>query len=292
MSYRNPEQLTSLLDSPSTTEQLAADFQNALHQGMHGICFSPYGPEQKPGEPIRPTQIRERLEIVRPHTQWIRSFSCTEGNELIPQIAKEMGFQTLVGAWLGKEPAINRTEIENLIQIANEGHADIVAVGNEVLYRKDFEEIELLDYIRQVKSALTDTPVGYVDAYYHFEKHPALTEACDVILANCYPFWEGCDIDYSLLYMKEMYRRAQKAANGKKVLITESGWPSAGTPFGSAVPSVEHAMRYFINAQEWARQEEIELFYFSSFDEAWKIDAEGDVGAYWGIWDTHGNQKF
>jgi exo-beta-1,3-glucanase (GH17 family) len=92
--------------------------------------------------------------------------------------------------------------------------------------------------------------------------------------------------------MKEMYRRAQKAANGKKVLITESGWPSAGTPFGSAVPSVEHAMRYFINAQEWARQEEIELFYFSSFNEAWKIDAEGDVGAYWGIWDTHGNQKF
>ena len=24
---------------------------------------------------------------------------------------------------------------------------------------------------------------------------------------------------------------------------------------------------------------------FSSFDEAWKVGAEGDVGAFWGLWD-------
>jgi exo-beta-1,3-glucanase (GH17 family) len=32
--------------------------------------------------------------------------------------------------------------------------------------------------------------------------------------------------------------------------------------------------------------------YFSSFDEAWKIDSEGDVGAYWGIWDKDGKLKY
>ena len=26
------------------------------------------------------------------------------------------------------------------------------------------------------------------------------------------------------------------------------------------------------------------MFYFSSFDESWKVEAEGDVGAYWGLW--------
>ena len=31
--------------------------------------------------------------------------------------------------------------------------------------------------------------------------------------------------------------------------------------------------------------ENIEMFYFSSFDESWKVGSEGDVGAFWGLWD-------
>ena len=34
------------------------------------------------------------------------------------------------------------------------------------------------------------------------------------------------------------------------------------------------------------------MFYFSSFDEDWKIADEGDVGAYWGILDKDGNHKY
>ena len=160
------------------------------------------------------------------------------------------------------------------------------------MYREDLEESQLTDYIARVKAALPDTPIGYVDAYYEFEKRPAITDLCDVILANCYPYWERCDIDYSLLYMKEMYRSAVKAAGGKKVIITESGWPSDGTPLDKAIPSDTNAMTYFINAQEWASEENIDLFYFSAFDEKWKDADEGDVGPHWGIWDTHGNLKY
>ena len=41
-----------------------------------------------------------------------------------------------------------------------------------------------------------------------------------------------------------------------------------------------------------AEEEGIEIFYFSSFDETWKVDKEGDVGAYWGLWDKDGNLKY
>jgi glucan 1,3-beta-glucosidase len=58
------------------------------------------------------------------------------------------------------------------------------------------------------------------------------------------------------------------------------------------VPSVEGAMRYFIDIAEWTQREGIELFYFSAFDEVWKVGAEGDVGACWGLWDKHGQAKF
>ena len=89
-----------------------------------------------------------------------------------------------------------------------------------------------------------------------------------------------------------MYHRAKKVANGKKVIITETGWPSSGSATGETVPSYENAMQYFINTYVWAEQEDIEIFYFSSFDEEWKAGDEGDVGAYWGLWDKDGNFKY
>ena len=257
------------------------------------MCSSPYEEGQQPGDTLTEEQIRRRLKIIQPYTKWIRSFSCTEGNELIPKIARELGIKTFVGAWLGNDAEINKKEIAGLIKLANEGYVDIAAVGNEVMYRQDLSEEELLSFINEVKEKITtDVPVGYVDAYYEFEDRPAISDACDIILANCYPFWEGCHQDYSLLYMKDMYRRAQRAGKGKKVIITETGWPNQGSSLAGAVPSKENAMKYFINAQLWSKEEDIDLFYFSSFDESWKVGSEGDVGSYWGIWDKDEKLKF
>lgn len=278
--------------SGKTEDELVSLYNQLLNSGMHGLCFSPYMEDQEPGTEISEEQIRRRIEIIKPHTKWVRSFSCTEGNELIPKIAKENGMKTMVGAWLGKYKSINEQEITNLIEVAKAGHADIVAVGNEVLYREDLTEDELLDYIYRVKKALPGIPVGYVDAYYEFGNRPRLTTACDVILANCYPFWEGCSLDHSYLYMKDMYNRALKAGNGKKVIVTETGWPNVGEKFHGAKPSKVNALKYFINTQMWSKEEDIDIFYFSSFDEAWKTSDEGDVGAYWGIWDKDENLKF
>ena len=85
--------------------------------------------------------------------------------------------------------------------------------------------------------------------------------------------------------MKEMYNQAVRAANGKKVIISETGWPTMGASFEGSHPSFHNAVKYFINTQQWSAADNIEIFYFSSFDESWKVGAEGDVGAYWGIWD-------
>lgn len=273
-------------------EELQSLFKQTLEGGMHGLCYSAYEEGQQPGDILTVEQIRRRMAVIAPYTKWIRSFSCIEGNELVPQVAREFGIKTLVGAWLGKDKDLNEQEIAGLIQLAKAGHVDIAAVGNEVLYRKDLSEEELLGYIQRVKTAIPETTVGYVDAYYEFTDCPKISEACDVILSNCYPFWEGCQIDYSLVYMKQMYQQAMLAAKGKKVIITETGWPSQGKNFEDAEPSMENAIKYFLNTQQWSREENIEIFYFSSFDESWKVGAEGDVGAYWGLWDMHQNLKF
>jgi len=272
--------------------QLHRYFNAYLKQGMHGIGFSAYEEGQKPGDELSLEQVQRRMAILKPSIKWVRSFSCLQGNELIPTVAKQMGIKTLVGAWLGDDLEKNEEEVEGLIKLAKEGYVDIAAVGNEVMYRKDLTEEQLLGYIQRVKDAVPGVPVGYVDAYYEFEDRPAITEICDVILANCYPFWEGCAIEYSLLYMKDMFRRTQKVAAGKKVIITETGWPNQGETFHGAEPSQENAIRYFLNTQQWGQADNIDIFYFSSFDESWKVGAEGDVGAFWGLWDKDEQLKY
>ena len=294
MSYREEKHfaLASLDYANKDIKEMKSLYREILSQGVHGLCFSPYSEGQQPGSQLSEKQIRKRIEIIKPYTKWIRSFSCTEGNEFIPIIAKEYGIKTLVGAWLGNDKKVNENEIKGLIDLSNKGYVDIAAVGNEVMYRGDLTEEELIEQILKVKAKVKNTLVGYVDAYYEFSDRPAITDVCDIILANCYPFWEGCDQDYALLYMKDMYHRAQKAGLGKKVIITETGWPNKGSNLEGAHPSEENAIKYFINAQRWSREDDVEMFYFSSFDESWKVDSEGDVGAYWGIWDKNEKLKY
>lgn len=266
-------------------------YLKSLKDGLYGLCFSPYAEGQKVGDILSKNQIEKRMAVIAPHTQWIRSFSCTQGNEIIPRVAHEKGLKTMVGAWISGNKEQNEKELNALIKLANQGFVDIAVVGNEVLLRNELNEQELLAYINKVKQALPNVTVGYVDAYFQFYELPNLVEACDVILANCYPFWEGCNIDKASVYLKKMYKITEKAAKGKPVIITETGWPSEGQNIGDARPSSTNAMKYFININTWANKDEIKLFYFSSFDESWKVHHEGDVGQRWGIWDKNEKLK-
>ncbi len=288
--------LLSDAENVSAFNNLDARLDVLLSDKMHGISFSAYREGQKPGDELSREQIAQRMAIIAPYFNWVRSFSTTQGNERIPAVAKDMGLKTLVGAWLGTDADKNRQEVDNLIELAHQGAVDVAAVGNEVLYREDLSEGELLDFMAEVRKRLpAEIPMGYVDAYYEFEDRPKVTAACDVLLTNCYPFWEGCAHPYAILYMQDMYRRVQRVANGKRVIISETGWPSAGGNFYGAESSPQGAYLYFLKAMEWAASEQIEMFYFSSFDESWKVAGEageGDVGAHWGLWDKSERFKY
>lgn len=278
--------------SSLTHSEIKKQFNNSFNQGLHGLCFGAYAKGQNIGDQLSQDQITRRIEIIASHTKWVRSFSCSEGHEYIPIAAKNKGLKTMVGAWISGDKMKNEVELQNLIKLGKNGHIDIAVVGNEVLLRNELSEAELLDYIYQIKKALPGVMVGYVDAYYQFHDHTKVADACDVILANCYPFWEGYSVDTATAYLEQMYEVAKKAANGKQVIITETGWPNAGENFNQAKPSQENSMQYFVNSQSWARTKSIDLFYFSSFDESWKVNEEGNVGDHWGLWDQNETLKY
>ncbi len=279
------------LNTKSETE-LKALYSEILNNGLHGLCFSPYVENQKAGDILSVDQIRRRLDIIAPHTNWIRSFSCTEGNELIPEIAHQKGLKTVVGAWISNDKARNEKEIEALIKLAKSGLVDIAAVGNEVLHRNEISEQELIGYIKRVKEAVPNISVSYVDAYYQFLDKPNLISSCDLLLVNFYPFWEGANVDFTTSYLQNMMEVTKNVAQGKKIIISETGWPSKGETVEEAIPSEINAMKYFVSSQKWAKNNNIELFHFSSFDESWKALQEGTVGTAWGIWDKNEKLKF
>ena len=96
-------------------------FSNTLSNGLHGLCFSPYLEGQNIGDQLSQSQISKRMEVIAPYTKWVRSFSCTEGNQHTPKIAKAKGLKTMVGAWIGDDKNQNEKEIIALIKLVKSG---------------------------------------------------------------------------------------------------------------------------------------------------------------------------
>ena len=153
MSLRD-EKIKSLLGTnldDLSEEELKELCNKILTSKINGICFSLYEGTQQPGDIVSDDQIIRRLQILKPYTSSIRTFSSLDEHARIVQIAKDMGFQTLVGAWLSDDMQSNDKEIEGLIKLANNNLVDVAAVGNEVIYRKELEENQLISYINYVK---------------------------------------------------------------------------------------------------------------------------------------------
>ncbi|GCL62502.1 MFS transporter [Pseudaquabacterium pictum] len=276
------------------TAEIRSRFSEQFDAGLYGLCFSAYPEGQRAGDQLLASDVGRRIDLVAPHTRWLRSFSCTEGHEAIPRLARTKGLKTMVGAWLSADRARNEREITALIRLAQDGMVDIAVVGNEVLLRGELPEAELLQSLARVRAAVPESVrVGCVDAYFEFLERPALVAACDVLLPNCYPFWEGAHIDHAAQYLRRMHGLVKAVAGeDKAVILAETGWPGQGEAVGAAVPSADHAMRYFTEAQQWSRREGVKLFWFASFDEPWKRRQEGEVGTQWGLWDKDERPKY
>ena len=85
-----------------------------------------------------------------------------------------------------------------------------------------------------------------------FTDRPKITDVCDVILANCYPFWEGCSFRIFFGLHEANVFSSNVSRQWKNSAITETGWPSQGANLEGAFPSYENALKYFINAQNWS----------------------------------------
>jgi exo-beta-1,3-glucanase (GH17 family) len=288
--------LLALLAAVVATDGAADPGRTAYR--LHGIDFSPFTGTQDPnsGARVDETQIRARLGLLmdggRRQADWIRTYAVSGGLDQVPRIARELGFKTAAGAWLGRDPAANEVEIRGLIRLIDAGVVDLAIVGSETLLRQDLDPAALVAAIRRVRAATDDrVPVATADSYRKLLQHPEVITAGSVVMPNYYPFWEAVHIDDAIAFLHTWHLRLAAAAGGKPVIVSETGWPSGGAAIGPAEPSPENAARYFLHFVSWARAEDVPYYYFQAFDEPWKAAREGSFAAHWGVWDENGALK-
>ena len=279
---------------PENSVREVAFARPAVVAKIDGLGVSPYKDGQDPnlGTQISIQQLTERLQIVANNTVWVRSFGCTHGLENFGMVAHSLGLKAAVGAWLSRDLMANDREIANLIAAANAGQVDIAIVGSEVLLRNDLTETQLIAYINQVRQQIpANIPVGTADVYGKLLEHPAVINASSIVLPNFYPYWEGKPVNTAIATLHRQYQQIVAVAGGKPIVISETGWPSAGNTICNAVPSPENAAFYFLNFVSWAKANNVSYYYFSGMDENWKSAYEGPQGAHWGLYFADGTLK-
>jgi exo-beta-1,3-glucanase (GH17 family) len=232
---------------------------------LEGLSFSPYidGQDPNSGTFVSESQLRSRMQLVADSTKWFRTFGATNGLEKAGVVAHSLGHPIAMGAWLGTDTAANERELANLIAAANAGELDMAIVGSEVLLRRDLSEAQLIAHVQRVKGQIpSGIPVTTADVYSELLAHPSVLAAVDVVLVNYYPYWEGYRARTAMGAVHEWHQQMKVAAGGKTVIVSETGWPSAGNTIGEAVASAETASAYFLNFVSWARVEGVKYFYF------------------------------
>jgi len=260
---------------------------------LASISYSPYTRSQHPDYGDRPTeeQIRADLKILSPYTQAIRTYTSTGGGELVPAIAAEFGLKVTLGIWIDKNEARNEREIQAAIALARRySNINAIVVGNETTLRAEKSIDELVRLIQRVKRQ-SPVPVTTGEIWTVWIEHPELASAVDFIAAHILPYWDGFTTTQAVDKTIEFYDKLRRAHPGKRIVIAEFGWPSAGYNMRHADPGrIEQAtvVREFVSRAEAYG---IDYNIIEAFDQPWKTH-EGGVGMYWGLFDAARNAKF
>jgi len=268
---------------------------------LYGLCFGPYVEGNSPGGGVTQQEIDRLLDIIADSgfTQRIRTYGADDGLELIPQAAHLKGFSDVtMGTWIkGWDPndPLSNPQIQELIAQAKAGWVQTGVIGNEGIYGGYFTPGDMVKFVSAVKGEIpipVVTPEPF-DVWFDGDASgaavkptmEALVREVDEVFVCIYPFHRDTPIDDAIGQLESLYDAAVSAvhavAPGKRVVIAETGWPSAGGDANTPETSPENAEKYLLGVANWSNGEGIRVYYFEAFDEAWKAPPEYE--AHWGI---------
>ena len=270
-------------------KQEAPDFKGILPS----VSYAPFEGTAHPDVDNIPNaeKIRADMKKLSTLTRAIRLYSSTGGVELVPPIAAEFGLKVTLGAWIDKNSERNDREIDAAVNLAKRNsNVNGIVVGNETVFRGEQKVEDLIALVKKVKKSV-NVPVTTGEIWNIWRDNPELASSVDFIAAHILPYWENFTDKQAVDQAVYIYGMLRDKFPGKRIVIAEFGWPSAGYNLKNAVPGpFEQAvvLRNFVT-----RAEAIGMEYniVEAIDQPWKF-FEGGVGPYWGILNAAREPKF
>jgi exo-beta-1,3-glucanase (GH17 family) len=263
---------------------------------FESLSFEAYRAWESPLTDTFPTEAEAEADVAQlaKVTTAVRTYAAIEGSYDIAALAQKHGLKLWQGIWLGADRAKNKLEMARAIKLAAEYPNTIerVIVGNEVLLRRDLPPAELMADIDQVKAAVKQ-PVAYADVWDFWKQFPEVAAHVDIMLIHLLPYWEDVPtgIDHAVAHVGDAYHEMKNLFPNKQIAIGETGWPSRGRERADAVPSRVNETRFLRGFIKLSRAEHFDYNFIEAYDEIWKYESEGIVGANWGIFNADRVEK-
>jgi exo-beta-1,3-glucanase (GH17 family)/cellulose synthase/poly-beta-1,6-N-acetylglucosamine synthase-like glycosyltransferase len=270
-------------------KQEAPDFKGILPS----VSYAPFEGTAHPDVDNIPNaeKIRADMKRLAGLTRAIRLYSSTGGVELVPPIAAEFGLKVTVGAWIDKNVDRNEREIDAAINLVKRNSNVIgVVVGNETVYRGEQKVDDLIGLVKRVKKSV-NVPVTTGEIWNIWRDNPELASSVDFIAAHILPYWENFTDKQAVDQAVYIYGMLRDKFPGKRVVIAEFGWPSAGYNLKNADPGPFEQASVLRNFVTRAEAIGMEYNIVEAIDQPWKF-FEGGVGPYWGILNAAREPKF
>jgi len=262
---------------------------------IQGFSFSPMRLHNNPNLRIFPSlaEIDADLALLAGTTNAVRTYTVEGTLAKVPALARKYGLNVALGAWIDGNAGKSRAEVDALIRIADHNRRNVVRVivGNETLLRNDLPIGQLIGYLDYVRTEL-GVPVSTAEPWHIWLKHPELVRHVDYIAVHMLPYWESIPIDKAVDYVVTRYNEVQQAYPGKPIVIAEVGWPSNGRTRHRAEASEYNEAMFLRRFLQVASENNYIYYVMEAFDQPWKSETEGAVGAYWGVFDAERQPKF
>lgn len=265
-------------------------------------CVS-YAPFRRPGHTpfdpalrIGPADIEADLRQLKTVTSCVRTYGLDHGLDAVPQVARALGMQVVLGAWIGRDMVVNAQQLERALALSRD-YADVVkllVVGNEVLLRRELTPEALATLLAHAKRHAV-VPVAYADVWEFWQRHAAvLRPHVHVIAAHVLPYWEDQPVaaHHAVAHVQAIAAQLKTMFAPQPVFIAETGWPAAGRQRGPAVPGAVQQAQFAreLLAHQTATNP-LDFNWIEGFDQPWKRALEGAMGGYWGIFAADGTQR-
>ncbi|CAN3373133.1 hypothetical protein DIURU_005246 [Diutina rugosa] len=263
--------------------------QNAQYaQGSKGMSYSPY---RKSGQCKSSQEVASDIKKLQGF-DLIRLYStdCSGIENVLASMGSSQ--QLFLGVWNLDTASVQGglNDIANAVKTSNRGWSAVhtIAIGNERVNEGQATVGDISAALSTARDWLKANAPQYngavvsVDTLVAVKNNPGLCGLSDYIAVNCHPYWDGGVLpENSGPWLKQ---QAQELAgicnNNKQIMITETGWPTKGGNYGSAVPSVEN--------QKTALQSIIstmgsDVLAFTMYNDYWKAGGTNGVEQYWGV---------